>query len=167
MFCANDLGEDECVNRPKLFFTLYFCSMQKVLALDYGKKRTGVAETDPLQMIASGLTTLPTSKLFDFLTEYFDSNDVEKLVVGKPTQMDGSDSLIEADIADFLQKFILRFPAIPVVRVDERFTSKLAFQTMLDSGVKKMARRRKSTIDKISATIILQTYLDSKKYLPK
>lgn len=133
--------------------------MGRILALDYGSKRTGIAITDELQLIASGLTTVATSELMDFLTKYIASEKVELVLVGEPKQKDGSHSDIEEVIKKFLVKFSKSFPDLLVKRVDERYTSKMAFQTMIDSGLKKKQRRNKALIDEISATIILQEYL--------
>ncbi len=136
--------------------------MARVLAIDYGKKRTGIAVTDELQIIASGLTTVLTENLFEFLEDYIKKENVETFVIGKPKQMNNLDSESEVLIIPFINKLKTKFPNIPIVRVDERFTSKIAFQTMIDSGLKKKQRQNKALIDQISATIILQTYLDSK-----
>ncbi len=133
--------------------------MGRILALDYGSKRTGVAITDELQIIASGLTTVSTSDLLDFLKKYFTSEIVELVLVGEPKQKDGTHSDIEEEIKKFLVKFSKAFPDLPVKRVDERYTSKMAFQSMIDSGLKKKQRRNKALVDEISATIILQQYL--------
>ncbi len=133
--------------------------MGRILALDYGSKRTGVAITDELQLIASGLTTVATSELMDFLKKYIASEKVELVLVGEPKQKDGTHSSIEEEIQKFLKKFSEVFPEMKVVRVDERFTSKMAFQTMIDSGLKKKQRQNKALVDEISATIILQQYL--------
>jgi putative Holliday junction resolvase len=133
--------------------------MGRIMAIDYGKKRTGIAVSDELQMIASGLTTVATPELFSFLETYFKEEKVVQLIVGEPTQKDGTPSEIETEIQTFLKKFSQKFPEIPVVRVDERYTSKMAFQTMIDGGLKKKQRRNKALIDEISATIILQQYL--------
>ncbi len=133
--------------------------MGRIMAIDYGKKRTGIAVSDELRMIASGLTTVATSELFAFLENYFKKENVERLIVGEPTQKDGTPSDIEAEIQKFLKEFVKKFPKIPVERVDERYTSKMAFQTMIDSGLKKKQRRNKALVDEISATIILQQYL--------
>lgn len=133
--------------------------MGRILALDYGSKRTGIAVTDELQLIASGLTTVSTPDLIDFLQSYLSSEKVELIIVGKPTQKDGSPSDIEREIKLFLKKFSKKFPDLQLKRVDERYTSKMAFQTMIDSGVKKKKRRNKALLDEISATIILQEYL--------
>jgi len=134
--------------------------MGKVLAIDYGKKRCGIAVTDDLQIIASGLTTVETSKLISFLKDYVSQNDVELFVVGEPKQMNNQPSESEALIKPFLEKLIKTFPNTPIKRVDERFTSKMAVQSMLASGLKKKKRQNKALIDEISATIILQTYLN-------
>ena len=136
--------------------------MGRILAIDYGTKRTGIAITDELQLIASGLTTVATKELISFLTDYFASEKVELILVGEPTQKDGTPSDVEEDIQKFLKKFSKTFPTFEVKRVDERYTSKMAFQTMIDSGLKKKQRRNKALLDEISATIILQEYLYNK-----
>lgn len=136
--------------------------MGRILALDYGSKRTGVAITDELQLIASGLTTVATSELMDFLKKYLTSEKVVLVLVGEPKQKDGTHSSIEEEIQKFLRKFIEFFPDLEVKRVDERYTSKMAFQSMIDSGLKKKKRQNKALVDEISATIILQEYLYSK-----
>lgn len=136
--------------------------MPRVLALDYGTKRTGVAVTDELQIIASGLTTVETGNLFPFLKTYFSEENVELVLVGEPKQKDGTHSNVETEILKFLTKFSEVHPTIPVKRWDERFTSKMAFQTMIDSGLNKKQRQNKALIDEISATILLQSYLHSK-----
>lgn len=133
--------------------------MGRILALDYGTKRTGVAVTDELQIIASGLTTVNTDELMQFLEDYFASENVELMLVGEPTQKDNSPSESEAYIQEFLKEFSKKFPGMEVKRVDERYTSKMAVQTMIDSGLKKKKRRNKALVDEISATLILQTYL--------
>ncbi|CAL2077096.1 Holliday junction resolvase RuvX [Tenacibaculum sp. 190524A05c] len=136
--------------------------MARILAIDFGLKRTGIAVTDELQIIASGLTTVPTEELVPFLKDYTSKETVELFLVGKPKQMDNTDSESEQLIVPFLEKLKKNIPSIPIVRVDERFTSKMAFQTMIDSGLKKKQRRNKALVDEISATIILQSYLYSK-----
>jgi len=136
--------------------------MGRILAIDYGKKRTGIAITDELQMIASGLTTVPTSGLLTFLKEYIIKEKVELFLVGEPKQMDYTASESEALITPFLVKLEKIFPNIPVKRIDERFTSKMAFQSMIDGGLKKNQRKNKALVDEISATLILQSYLYSK-----
>ena len=137
--------------------------MARILAIDYGKKRTGIAVTDELQIIASGLTTVPTDELLEFLESYLAKEKVELFLVGEPKQMDSSASESEILIKPFIEKLKNKFPTINIVRVDERFTSKMAFQTMIDSGLKKKQRQNKALIDEISATIILQSYLYSRK----
>lgn len=137
--------------------------MAKVLALDYGKKRTGVAVTDELQIIASGLKTVETKVLFNFLETYFANEDVEIVVIGEPKQMNYEASESEVYIQKFIKIFENKFPKMPLIRVDERFTSKMAFQTMIDSGLNKKQRKDKALVDEISATIILQSYLYNKK----
>ncbi|MBJ6368903.1 Holliday junction resolvase RuvX [Snuella sedimenti] len=136
--------------------------MGRILAIDYGMKRTGIAVTDELQIIASGLTTVPTKELISFLKDYTAKEAVELFLVGEPKQMDNTASESEVLIVPFLAKLEKQFPKIPVKRVDERFTSKMAFQTMIDSGLRKKQRKNKALIDEISATLILQSYLYSK-----
>lgn len=133
--------------------------MGRILAIDFGKKRTGIAITDELKIIASGLTTVATGELLDFLKDYLSKEKVTLFLVGKPKQMNNLDSKSEVLIKPFLKKLANAFPHIPIERVDERFTSKMAFQTMIDGGLKKKQRRDKGLIDEISATIILQSYL--------
>ena len=135
--------------------------MARVLAIDFGEIRTGIAVTDELKIIASGLTTVNTSDLLSFLKEYTSKEKVELFLMGLPKQMDNSDSESEALILPFLKKIEKLFPQIPMKRIDERFTSKMAFQTMIDSGMKKKQRKNKAMVDEISATIILQSYLYS------
>lgn len=136
--------------------------MGRILAIDFGKKRTGIAITDELQIIASGLTTVNTDELVLFLKDYISKEKVELFLVGKPKQMNNSDSESEALILPFLTKLAKQIPEIPVKRIDERFTSKMAFQTMIDGGLKKKQRQNKALVDEISATIILQSYLYNK-----
>ncbi|MEO2051380.1 MAG: Holliday junction resolvase RuvX [Allomuricauda sp.] len=134
--------------------------MARILALDYGKVRTGIAVTDELQLIASGLTTVETKELIPFLDDYLKKESVERIVVGLPKQMDNTASESEESIQEFLKKLEAKFPSMPLERQDERFTSKMAFQSMLDSGMKKKKRRDKALVDEISATLILQAYLN-------
>ncbi len=136
--------------------------MGRIVALDYGKKRTGIAVTDELQLIASGLTTVASHELINFLQEYIKKEKVEIFVVGEPKQMNNTPSESEALIIPFLKQLEKKIPEIPVVRQDERFTSKMAFQSMIDSGLKKKQRQNKALVDEISATIILQAYLNKK-----
>ncbi len=136
--------------------------LARIIALDYGKKRTGIAVTDELQLIASGLTTVPTHELLEFLKKYVAEERVGLFIVGEPKQMNNTPSEAEVFIAPFLNRLKKVFPEMPIQRQDERFTSKMAFQTMIDSGLKKKQRRNKALIDEISATIILQAYLNRK-----
>jgi len=133
--------------------------MARILALDYGGKRTGIAVTDEFQIIASGLATVATKELLPYLENYFKTENVELVLVGEPKQMDNTPSQSEAAILEFLKKFKEKFPLMEMKRVDERFTSKMAVKTMIDSGLKKKKRQNKALLDEISATIILQTYL--------
>lgn len=133
--------------------------MSRVLALDFGGKRTGIATTDPLQMIASPLTTVNTPDLMDFLTNYFKEEDVITLVVGQPTRHDGSFSPIEKDILLFIDKFKKKHPDIIVHRINEMFSSKDAMKALIDSGVKKKKRKDKKLLDSTAATILLQEFL--------
>jgi putative Holliday junction resolvase len=135
--------------------------MGRILAIDYGKVRTGIAVTDEMQLIASGLTTVPTNELLAFLSSYIETEKVDVFVVGLPKQMNNEASESEAFIGSFLEKLAKKIPNIPIERVDERFTSKMAFQTMIDSGLKKKQRQNKALVDEISATLILQSYLYS------
>ncbi len=133
--------------------------MARIIALDYGVKRTGIAVTDEFQIIASGLATIPTKELIPYLENYFKIENVELVLVGEPKQMDNTASNNEVPIQEFLKKFQERFPTMEMKRVDERFTSKMAVRTMIDSGLKKKKRQDKALLDEISATIILQSYL--------
>ena len=133
--------------------------MGRILALDYGKKRTGIAVTDEMQIIASGLTTVETPELFSFLEEYLKTETVVLFIVGLPKQMNYEDSESEVLIQPFIKALEVKFPNIPIERVDERFTSKMAVQTMIDGGLSKKQRKNKALVDEISATIILQSYL--------
>ena len=136
--------------------------MARILAIDYGKKRSGIAVTDELQIIASGLTTVPTEELIEFLVGYVDKEPVELIVVGQPKQMNNEPSESENLIQSFLDELHAVLPSIPVERVDERFTSKIAFKTLKDSGLKKKRRQEKALLDEISATLILQNFLYSR-----
>lgn len=135
--------------------------MSRILAIDYGLKRTGIAVTDPLQIIATGLTTVESKQLIPFLKDYFSKEPVELIVIGEPKNMDDSDThatpLVEKCIKD-LQK---NFPHIPVEKTDERFTSKMASRAMIEMGMKKKQRRNKALVDEIAATIMLQEYLNA------
>jgi putative Holliday junction resolvase len=134
--------------------------MERIVGIDYGKKRTGVAVSDPLGIFASALDTIPSAKIIEFLKSYSKDNTILRFVVGYPMNLDNTPSEALKFVEQFLNLLKKHFPTTPVSLEDERFTSKMAFQTMIDAGVKKMARRDKSTVDKISAAIILQSYLD-------
>lgn len=137
--------------------------MPRVLAIDYGQKRTGIAVTDNMQIIASGLTTIPSARAIAFLKDYFSKEKVEVVVIGEPKQMNGQASESASIIKGFVTHFTNHFPDMKVIRMDERFTSKMAFQTMIDSGLRKKQRQNKALIDEISATIMLQDYLNQKR----
>jgi putative holliday junction resolvase len=137
--------------------------MGRILALDIGGKRTGVAVTDPLKIIANGIETVSSGKIIEFLREYFKKEPVELVVVGYPKQMNNTNSEAVIYVNNFIHNFVKNFPEIKYYLMDERFTSKMAFQAMIDGGLKKTQRRNKATIDKVSATILLQSYLDMNK----
>ena len=137
--------------------------MARILSIDYGIKRTGIAVTDDFQIIASGLTTIPSTELLPFLKTYFSKENVEKVIIGEPKQMNGLPSESAEIIEQFIIQFQNEFQTMPLERIDERFTSKMAFQTMIDSGLKKKQRQNKGLIDEIAATILLQDYLNYKK----
>lgn len=136
--------------------------MSRILAIDYGQKRTGIAVTDELQIIASGLTTIPSDTVLPFLKDYFSKERVSKVLIGEPKQMNGEPSQSTEIIEAFVRQFAAAFPEMTVLRVDERFTSKMAFQAMIDGGLKKKQRQNKALIDEIAATILLQDYLTRK-----
>ena len=138
--------------------------MPRILAIDYGIKRTGIAVTDDFQIIASGLTTIPSEIVIVFLKEYFSKENVAKVLIGEPKQMNGQPSESTEIIEKFVSKFKLEFPEMQLERSDERFTSKMAFQTMIDSGLKKKQRQNKGLVDEIAATIMLQDYLSRKMF---
>ena len=137
--------------------------MGRILAIDYGKKRVGIAVTDPQQIIATRLTTVASHTIWDFLNDYFQKEKVEEVVVGYPMTLNNQPSEAVIYINPFLKKFEAKYPEIKLKIFDERFTSKMAFQTMIDGGVKKQKRRDKALVDGISATIILQNYLEQKR----
>ena len=138
--------------------------MARILSIDYGRKRTGLAVTDPLQIIAGGLATVSTSELFDFLRSYVARESVERIVIGEPRQSDGTPSENYARVEQFVNRWRKAVPAIPIEFYDERFTSVLAHQAMIDGGLKKKARQNKALVDEISATIILEDYMRSKHF---
>ena len=137
--------------------------MPRILSIDYGKRRTGLAVTDPLQIIAGGLATLSTSTLYDYLVAYMAKESVERIVIGKPIQPNGQPSENLARVEQFVNRWRKAQPSVPIEYVDERFTSVLAHRAMLEGGLKKKARQDKALVDEISATIILQSYLESRR----
>ena len=137
--------------------------MARLLAIDFGTKRTGIAITDEMQIIASGLTTVSTKDLISFLKDYFAKEDVELIIIGEPKQKDGTHSDVEVCIKNFILKLVKAFPKLRIERMDERFTSKIALKTMIESGLSKKKRQNKSLVDEISTTIILQDYLKIKQ----
>lgn len=136
--------------------------MSRIIAIDYGTKRCGIAVTDELQIIATALETVQNDKLLEYLSRYIAENNVQEIVIGLPVRMHGEVGELEKDIQQFIQKFQKAHPNIPVFRENEMFTSKLAAQTIFHSGLKKKKRQDKALIDKVSATIILQSYMSSK-----
>lgn len=137
--------------------------MARILAIDYGTKRTGIAVTDELQLIAGALDTVKTSELMSYLGSYVEKEDVERIIIGEPRQTNGLPSENLKGVLNFEKQWSKRFPAIPIEGIDERFTSVIAHRVMLDAGLRKKERQNKALVDKISATIILQDYLESKK----
>lgn len=135
--------------------------MGRILSIDYGAKRTGIAVTDPLKIIAAGLTGLHTKDLENFLKDYFNKEQVELVIIGHPLNWDDSDTHATPLVQAFINRFKKVFPAMPIIKVDERFTSKLAVQSMVDSGLKKKHRQNKKLIDEVAATIMLQEYLNT------
>jgi putative Holliday junction resolvase len=133
------------------------------MAIDYGKKRTGLAVSDPAQIIAQGLITVETPNLLLFLTDYFGREPVERVIIGRPLQNSGDDSENAGRVDAFITRFRKSFPQIPIETTDERFTSVLAHRAMIDGGLKKQARQNKALVDEISATIILQSYMESRR----
>ena len=140
--------------------------MARILSIDYGKKRTGLAVTDPLKIIAGGLATVSTHELFDYIQAYGSREPVELIVVGKPMQTNGRPSENLARVEQFVNRWRKVRPDIPVEYYDERFTSVMAHRAIIDSGLKKKARQNKALVDEISATIILQGYMESKRMMP-
>ena len=136
--------------------------MARIIAIDYGLKRTGLAVTDPLQIIATGLTTLPSHEVIKFLKEYFLKEEVELVIVGEPKNLDDTDTHATPIVKRFVKKIMKEFPSMRIITVDERYTSKMASRAMIDMGMKKMQRRDKSLVDDIAATIMLQEYLGNR-----
>lgn len=135
--------------------------MARILAIDYGKKRTGLAVTDPLKIIANGLTTVDTQKLFDFLKDYVAKEEVEKIIIGLPYQLDGSPTDATPSVLHCIRRLKNSFPTIPIVSVDEQFSSKLASRAMVEMGMKKKDRQKRELVDEIAATILLQEYMQA------
>ena len=136
--------------------------MGRIMGIDYGRKRTGVAVTDPLQIVAGNLATVPTHTLMQFIKDYIEREQVERIVVGQPMQLNGEPSESMRYITPFVNRLRAELPDMPIVMYDERFTSTIAHQAMIDGGMKKSDRRDKSRVDAIAATIILNDYLQSK-----
>ena len=138
--------------------------MARLLCIDYGLKRTGIAVSDPLQIIATGLTTVPSHELITFLKNYFKEEVVELIVIGDPKNLDDSDTHATPLVKQIIKRLEKEFPLLPIKKVDERFTSKMAKQAMLDMGMKKKDRRNKRTVDEIAATIMLQEYMEGNSF---
>jgi len=138
--------------------------LSRILCLDYGKKRTGIAVTDPLQIIATGLTTVDSHELISFLKKYFQQEEVELIVIGDPKNLDDSDTHATPLVNAIIKRLEKEFPKIPIKKVDERFTSKMAKQAMIEMGMKKKDRRNKRTVDEIAATIMLQEYMGNSHF---
>lgn len=138
--------------------------MGRIMAIDYGTKRVGIAVTDPMQIIANGLTTVHANEVLDFLSNYFVGEKVDCVVVGEPKKLNNEPSQSAKFVEQFIKEFVKKFPGMPLERVDERFTSKIAQQTMLAGGLKKKDRQNKELVDEISATIILQSYMEAKSF---
>lgn len=138
--------------------------MPRILCIDYGKKRTGIAVTDPLQIIATGLTTVASPALISFLKDYFKQEEVELIVIGDPKNLDDSDTHATPLVKEIVKRIEKEFPKIPVKKVDERFTSKMAKTAMIEMGMKKKYRRNKRTVDEIAATIMLQEYMGNSSF---
>jgi putative Holliday junction resolvase len=139
--------------------------LARILAIDYGRKRIGLAVTDPMQIIANGLDTVAAKDALDYLEKYLQKEEVECFVIGYPKQLNNEDSESMKYLKPFLGELKKKFPEMKVELVDERFTSKIAFQAMIDGGLKKKQRQNKAMIDKVSATIILQSYMETKRNL--
>ena len=139
--------------------------MGRILAIDYGTKRVGIAVSDPMKIIATGLTTVHAKDVIEYLKDYFEAEEVEQVVVGDPKNLDNTPSQVAPMVTAFINALQKNFPSMPISRIDERFTSKMASQAIIDSGIKKKARRNKTLVDEVSATIILQSFM-SKKELP-
>jgi putative Holliday junction resolvase len=137
----------------------------RILAIDFGKKRVGLAVSDPLQIVANGLATVSASSIWEYLKDYFDKEKIDEVVIGYPVQMNNEPSEAVLFIDPFIKSFRKKYPDIRLELTDERFTSKIAYKTMIAGGLKKKARQNKGTVDLISATIILQSYMEHKRYI--
>lgn len=135
--------------------------MGRIVGIDFGLKRVGIAVTDPLKIIANGLTTIANKDIMNFLLKYSEKEQIEAFVIGYPLNLDGTPTDVTSDVDKFISQLKKRFPQMPVFTEDERYSSKMAVQAMIDGGIKKMKRRDKSLVDKISATLILQSYLEN------
>jgi putative Holliday junction resolvase len=144
------------------FIKVKTAAMARIIAIDYGLKRTGLAVTDPFQIIATGLTTIESPRIINFLRDYFAREPVELMIIGDPRNWDDSDTHATPLVREVIKRLEKKFPSIPVITVDERYTSKMASQAMIDMGMKKMQRRNKALVDEIAATIMLQEYLQKK-----
>ena len=140
-------------------FTIKYIYLSRILAIDYGLKRTGLAVTDPFKIIATGLTTIDSKLLITFLKNYFSLEPVELILIGEPKNLDDSDTHASPLVAQFIKELSKNFPQVPIMKIDERYTSKMAVQSMIQSGMKKKDRRNKALVDEIAATILLQEYL--------
>jgi len=138
--------------------------MGRYMAMDYGTKRVGIAVTDPLRIIANGLDTFHPKDILPFLRKYMETEVLDLLIIGKPVQMDNTPSEITAELEAFIRKLKKELPSLRIVRMDERFTSKMANRTLLEAGLKKKDRQNKEMVDKISATILLQSYMERESY---
>lgn len=153
-----------CTKLLNLAEGLYFCRMGRLMAIDYGKKRCGIAVTDPSQTIATALDTVPSHLLIDYLRKYFSKETVDQLVVGEPKRLNNSDSETTLLVHQFVKNLAKQFPEMMIVLYDERFTSKIATRSLLESGQNKKTRQDKSVLDRVSATILLQDYLTSLQF---
>ena len=144
------------------FALSFFIHMGRLMGIDYGRKRVGIAVTDPGQMIASGLTTVGAHEVLEFIKKYLESEPVEEFIVGEPKQMNNQPSESAGIVKAFVTSLSRKFPDIPIKMVDERFTSKMAMRAMIDGGMKKKQRQNKAMVDSISAALILQSYMESK-----
>lgn len=138
--------------------------MPRIMAIDYGTRRSGIAVTDKLQLIATGLTTVPTGELFDFIAQYLKEEEVSEIVVGNPKKLDNSPSETAQHVVGFVRRLTRTYPGLRIETLDERFTSAMALDAMIAAGTSKKQRQAKGVLDKISATILLQNYLDAKKF---